>query len=122
MKLHVYLIQVSIAMLMVIVFPIYFAYSAESPVAGKTDSSYAEVTIKKFQFIPQEITIKAGSTIRWTNREKRQYHNVWFEQLGEKEPDYLFPEDTYERTFNKAGSFPYRCGPHPRMTGVVHVN
>ena len=122
MKFHVYLIQVIIAALMVVVFPIYFAYSADAPVSGKTDLSYAEVTIKKFKFVPQEITIKAGSSIRWTNREKRQYHNVWFEKLGEEEPDYLFPEDTYVRTFNKTGSFPYRCGPHPKMTGVVHVN
>ncbi|HBE92173.1 MAG TPA: plastocyanin, partial [Gammaproteobacteria bacterium] len=27
----------------------------------------------------------------------------------------------YERDFDKIGSFPYRCGPHPEMTGVVHV-
>lgn len=80
------------------------------------------VIIKDFKFIPQEITLKRGQTLRWENREKRQYHSVWFEALGEEEPeDYLFPEDAYEREFKKAGSFPYRCGPHPEMTGTVHV-
>lgn len=80
------------------------------------------VTIKNYKFTPQEITIKRGETVRWENREKRQYHSVWFEALGEPEPeDYLFPEDTYEREFKQAGSFPYRCGPHPEMTGTVHV-
>ena len=79
------------------------------------------VGIKDFLFTPQEITIKRGETVRWENREKRQYHSVWFEALGEEEPDYIFPDESYEREFKEAGSFPYRCGPHPRMTGVVHV-
>ena len=80
------------------------------------------VTIKKFKFIPAEITIKKGQTLRWENQEKRQYHSVWFEALGEEEPeDYLFPEDTYDRQFNQAGKFPYRCGPHPEMLGTVIV-
>ena len=86
------------------------------------DDANPLVTIKDFKFVPQEITIKRGQILRWENREKRQYHSVWFEALGEKEPeDYLFPDDAYEREFKQAGSFPYRCGPHPEMTGTVHV-
>lgn len=81
----------------------------------------AQVIIKDFKFIPQEITVKRGETINWTNQEKRQYHSVWFEALGEEEPDYFFPDENYERVFDKTGTFPYRCGPHPRMTGTVHV-
>jgi plastocyanin len=79
------------------------------------------VTIKDFKFVPQEITIKRGQTLRWENLEKRQYHSVWFEALGEEEPDYFFPDESYEREFKQTGSFPYRCGPHPKMTGTVHV-
>jgi plastocyanin len=87
--------------------------------AGSKDEPL--VTIKKFKFIPQEITIKRGQTIRWENREKRQFHSVWFEALGEEESDYFFPDEFYEREFKQTGSFPYRCGPHPEMTGIVHV-
>lgn len=80
------------------------------------------VIIKDYKFLPQEITIQKGQTIRWENQEKRQYHSVWFETLDEEEPeDYLFPEDDYEREFNQPGSFFYRCGPHPEMTGVIRV-
>lgn len=80
------------------------------------------VIIRDFSFIPQHITIKKGQTLIWENREKRQYHSVWFEALGEAEPeDYLFPEDRYQRRFPQTGSFPYRCGPHPEMTGSVTV-
>ena len=80
-----------------------------------------DIEIKKFKFSPKEITIEVGDLIRWTNKEKRQYHSVWFEQLGEPEPDYFFPDEFFERTFNEAGDFPYRCGPHPKMKGIVHV-
>jgi len=84
-------------------------------------SKPAEVGIQGFKFIPQEITVKAGTAIRWTNREKRQYHSVWFEQAGDPEPGYFFPEETYERSFDKPGVYPYHCGPHPEMTGTVTV-
>lgn len=85
----------------------------------KADS--VEVNIYKFEFIPKIISIKNGDTIVWINKEKRQYHSVWFEQLGEEQPEYLFPGDRYERTFNQLGEFPYRCGPHPEMTATVIV-
>ena len=85
-------------------------------------SDEPKIIIKDYKFVPQKITIKRGQTLTWENQEKRQYHSVWFKALGEEEPaDYLFPEDTYERVFEETGSFPYRCGPHPEMTGTVHV-
>ncbi len=87
----------------------------------RTDNKLTIVVIKGFQFSAQEITIKRGTTVRWENQEQRQYHNVWFEASGEEEPDYLFPDEFYERVFDEVGSFPYRCGPHPKMTGIVHV-
>ncbi|MES9883054.1 MAG: plastocyanin/azurin family copper-binding protein [Sedimenticola sp.] len=80
-----------------------------------------EVEIIKFKFQPREITVKVGDTVRWINREKRQYHSVWFEQAGDPEPDYIFPDEAYERTFDTPGTFPYRCGPHSKMTGTVTV-
>ncbi|MCP4187628.1 MAG: plastocyanin [Gammaproteobacteria bacterium] len=92
---------------------------------GLSSTSGAEevlVIIKDFRFIPAEISIKSGQTVRWQNQEKRQYHSVWFEALGEEEPeDYLFPDDSYQRKFDQPGDYPYRCGPHPEMLGSIHV-
>jgi plastocyanin len=89
--------------------------------AAMADGDVPVVIIKDFKFSPQEVTVKPGDTIRWENHEKLQYHSVWFEASGEEEPDYFFPEEFYERTFDTSETLPYRCGPHPRMTGVVHV-
>ena len=99
---------------------LFFTLSAFNS-AAFSDTEKPQVIIKDFKFIPQEITIKRGQTLNWENREKRQYHSVWFEASGEEEPDYIFPDEAYQREFKQAGSFPYRCGPHPKMTGTVHV-
>jgi plastocyanin len=79
------------------------------------------VEIYKKKFIPSHITINVGDTVIWKNIEKRQYHNVWFKQLVKEEPDYFFPDETYQRSFESAGEFPYECGPHPKMKGRVTV-
>ena len=79
------------------------------------------VEIVKKQYIPAEITIVEGDTVIWKNIEKRQYHSVWFKQFDKEEPDYFFPDETYQRSFDKAGGFPYECGPHPQMKGKVIV-
>ena len=85
------------------------------------DSKEVVVEIYKKNFIPAQITIAKGDTVIWKNIEKRQYHNVWFQQLDKEEPDYIFPDETYKKTFTHIGEFEYLCGPHPKMTGVVTV-
>jgi plastocyanin len=84
----------------------------------------ATVEVKKYKFIPEEITVKVGTTVRWVNMEKRQYHSVWFKELDEKEAEYFWPEETFERTFDEPGVYPYVCEPHEEshdMKGVVRV-
>lgn len=84
-------------------------------------TTVVEVRMFKFKFVPEQVTVKPGTIVRWVNIEKRQYHSVWFEKMGLAESEYLFPGDTYEQKFDDKGAFPYRCGPHPQMTGLVIV-
>ena len=69
----------------------------------------------------QPLVIKAGDTVKWVNMEKRQYHSVWFEAEGFAEAEYIFPEESWERTFDKPGTYPYRCEPHEEMIGTIVV-
>lgn len=80
-----------------------------------------QVEIVKFTFIPAEVTLNKGDSIIWVNKEKRQYHSVWFEDSGGVESDYFFPGESFTQTFDGTGTFPYRCGPHPKMLGTVTV-
>jgi len=89
-----------------------------------TGAETVTVITKEYKFEPAEITVKPGTTVRWENQEKRQYHSVFFEQLGDKPGDYFFPGESRERAFDKPGSYPYICEPHYKshnMKGVVHV-
>lgn len=96
--------------------------SADKEASADTKSnSVNQVSIIKYKFEPQILTIKVGQSVNWTNKEKRQYHSVWFDENGDPESDYLFPDDSYQKTFSKKGTFNYKCGPHPEMIGVIIV-
>ena len=82
------------------------------------------VEVKEYKYIPEEITIHPGDTVRWVNKESRQYHSVWFKAEGGPKSEYFWPDESYERTFDKPGDYPYQCEPHGEshnMKGVVHV-
>lgn len=81
----------------------------------------AEVSIEKMLFVPQHLEIRAGTTVTWINKEKRNNHSVFFEQEGLPESERFFPGESWQRVFDKPGIYPYRCGPHPEMTGTVEV-
>jgi len=80
-----------------------------------------EVSIDKMKFEPQHVRIKPGTTIKWINRERRNNHSVLFGKEGYAESERMFPGESWQRTFDKPGIYPYTCGPHPEMSGVVEV-
>lgn len=80
-----------------------------------------EVSIVQMQFVPRQVKIKPGATVKWLNKEKRTSHSILFEKEGLPESDRLFPGESWQRTFEKPGVYAYICGPHPEMSGVVEV-
>lgn len=85
-------------------------------------SQTVEVLVDDYKYQPAELSVKAGTTVRWVNGEKRTSHSViWLGPEGGFESERFFPGESYERKFEKAGTFPYACGPHPEMKGVVIV-
>jgi plastocyanin len=94
-----------------------FTLAASLASAGEV----VEVGIEKMQFVPQQVKVKPGTTVKWVNHEKRNNHSILFEKEGLAESDRFFPGEFWQRTFDKPGVYPYRCGPHPEMTGVVEV-
>ncbi len=79
-----------------------------------------EVVIDKMLFQPERVSIKVGDTVKWVNQEKRNNHSVLFKNEN-LESERFFPGESWSRTFDKAGVYPYICGPHPKMTGQVEV-
>ncbi len=97
--------------------PAVLALASCAALAGQT----FEVSIEKYAFTPPELSIRVGDTVKWINREKRTSHSVVFPQEGGRESERLFPDESWQREFMQAGRYPYTCGPHPEMKGVVIV-
>lgn len=91
------------------------------PGRPRAADAVVEVQIKGMLFVPESLTIKAGSTVRWVNKERRTTHSVLFPAEGNLESERLLPDESWQRRFDKPGRYPYTCGPHPEMKGLVIV-
>jgi plastocyanin len=80
------------------------------------------VEIRDYKYLPALVSIKPGTTVRWVNQEKRTTHTVRFLGPDGIESERLFPGESWERRFDKPGTHPYVCGPHPEMKGSVEVD
>lgn len=91
---------------------------------GATTSTSApggnSVDIQDFQFKPSSLTVAAGSTVTWTNRDSFA-HSVKPEGAAFPTSPDIGPAKTFQHTFEKAGTFKYICGIHNSMTGTVVV-
>ena len=84
------------------------------------DKPATEVKIDNFIFAPNPVTVPAGTTIRWTNRDDIP-HNVVGDDKSFKSK-VLDTGDRFSFTFAKAGEFAYFCSLHPHMTGKIVVS
>jgi plastocyanin len=94
---------------------------APAPAGATAAAPVAEVIVEDYKFVPAELRIRTGTTVRWINRERRTSHSVIWLGEASAESERFFPGETYERTFQRAGRFPYSCGPHPEMRGLIIV-
>lgn len=79
------------------------------------------VEIRDYKYFPDTVTVRAGSTVKWVNLEKRTSHSVLFLGADGFESERMFPDESWQRRFTTPGEYPYRCGPHPEMRGRVIV-
>jgi plastocyanin len=80
-----------------------------------------EVDMRDYQYRPPTLQIKVGTTVRWTNGERRTTHSIRFLGPEGLESERLFPGESWQRRFDKPGTFAYVCGPHPEMKGEIEV-
>jgi len=77
------------------------------------------VKIDNFVFGPQTITVPVGTTVTWTNADDIPHTSVSTE--GVFKSKVLDTDEQFSYTFTKAGTYPYYCTIHPKMTGKVVV-
>src|SRR6202795_2734575 len=95
---------------------------AESPSVTANDqpsAAGAEVKIDNFVFGPQTITVPVGATVTWTNKDDIPHTSVSTD--GVFKSKVLDTDEKFSYTFSKAGTYPYYCTIHPKMTGQIVV-
>lgn len=75
---------------------------------------------ESWQFTPGRVEITVGMTVVWTNA-TNVIHNVSAPNLAFEDSGYIAPGESYRQTFTEAGTYVYRCDPHPWMTGIIEV-
>jgi plastocyanin len=96
---------------------------ADSPnVAANTPSpATTEVKIDNFSFAPTTLTVAAGTTVTWTNRDDIPHTVVSADDPTTFKSKVMDTDEKFSFTFTKAGTYTYFCSVHPKMTGTVVV-
>ena len=103
----------------------YVALALLLPACGAGAASSPEparVEIVDYAFKPKELRVAKGTAVTWVERDEdvagKGAHTVagdgFMSALLAKGAEYTF-------TFDRAGTFAYRCGIHNYMTGTVTV-
>lgn len=96
-----------------------FPGSPRLTASDQNSAAGAEIKIDNFSFGPQTVTVPVGATVTWINHDDIPHTVVSTDGVFKSKV-----QDTDEKfsyTFTKAGSYPYYCSVHPKMTGQVIV-
>lgn len=87
--------------------------------ANPQQAATAEVKIDNFSFGPATLTVAPGTTVTWVNHDDIPHTVVSTDSIFKSKV--LDTDEKFSFTFTKAGSYPYFCSIHPKMTATVVV-
>jgi plastocyanin len=77
-----------------------------------------QVTAEDNRFTPAAIQVPAGTEVTWTFKDGFVPHDVVGDGFSSGDPR---RKGTFTHTFDRPGTYPYRCTIHDGMTGRVVV-
>ena len=90
------------------------------PAAATASSAQGDVNIDNFAFNPKTVTVSAGSSVTWRNRDDVP-HKIQSADNRFKASPLLDTKGVYSVDFKESGEFPYFCSLHPTMQGKIVV-
>ena len=81
----------------------------------------ASVEIDNFIFKPAELTVRAGTTVIWVNRDDVPHTATAKGKSPAFDSKALDTDEKFSFTFDKPGVYPYYCKVHTHMTGKIIV-
>jgi len=95
----------------------------QDPMQPSDNGDVMEIELRNFEFVPSDVTITPGKTVRWRNT-TATFHTVTPDSHTEwQEWQTAAMGETFEVKFDHAGTFQYYCVPHQAlgMTGRIVV-
>jgi plastocyanin len=89
------------------------ATAADSPAASTI------VMARDFMFAPAALTVDAGATVTWTNKDDEPHTVV--SDAGLFRSGALDTGESFSFKFDRPGTYRYVCSIHPRMVGTIVV-
>lgn len=84
-----------------------------------------EVNVFIYAFLPAELTVKAGTAVKWINNDEAEHTVVAADNLLFKSDPLrtkpVSPGESFSHTFTEPGTFEYFCSIHPQMKAKVNV-
>ena len=93
---------------------------AASVLLARAEGTANAVTIDNFTFTPATLTVKAGTTVTWTNKDDIP-HGIGSANNAFKRSQAQDTDDSYSFTFATPGTYAYFCYVHPFMKGTIVV-
>jgi plastocyanin len=95
------------------------------PPAGSTapaaPAAATRVTIDNFAYEPREITVAPGARVSWVNHDDVPHTVTSTTKPRAFDSGALDTDQTFDRVFDRPGTYEYFCAVHPHMTGKVIV-
>ena len=88
-----------------------------APLPNSADS--AQVSLINFSFNPQNLKVKLGTNVTWTNNDLAG-HLIEADD-GSFLSKTISQGESFAHVFNSKGTFSYHCKIHPSMKGVITV-
>jgi len=88
--------------------------------AATASSAPGDVNIDNFAFSPKTVTVSAGSSVTWRNRDDVP-HKIQSADNRFKASPLLDTKGVYSVDFKQSGEYPYFCSLHPVMQGKIVV-
>ena len=80
-----------------------------------------DVTMSGLNFVPKNISVSAGTTVRWTNTTSMGHTVTSYEDELPFNSGFMLSSDVFEYTFVSPGVFDYFCIPHESLNMVGSV-
>jgi plastocyanin len=92
---------------------------ALSAPCGVAPADTTQILIKDFMFAPVTLTVTAGSTVSWINKDDEPHTVV--SDAGLFRSGAVDTDERFSFKFEQPGTYHFTCSIHPRMVGTIVV-